>query len=249
MSTNEAVEVPLDNILLDSLRCGLPALLLRMVNPRGDQNTRSWLFPQSLMIPCQHQSGGNLTARSLQFMFIWSIKIKTNFKGMETSQPCVLVTENGTSARSPATLSPFRKKPHEVREEIGWLSDPWVHSNFGRQFRLWWMPVEDSKRVSRRRQAAELKRPAPAACAEPGASLAQVAHTHDLNAKLVHKSRCTVDAGGATRSGGQQAWPASASNQQRDRVRSTGDLRRRAVAFHRALGHVREHRIGSGTPG
>ena len=47
--------------------------------------------------------------------------------------------------------------------------------------------MEDSKRVSRRRHAADLKRQVLAACAEPGASVAQVALAHGLNANLVHK--------------------------------------------------------------
>ena len=55
--------------------------------------------------------------------------------------------------------------------------------------------MEDSKRVSRRRHAAELKRQVLAACAEPGASVAQVALAHGLNANLVHKWRRAVDAG------------------------------------------------------
>ncbi|WP_198161239.1 transposase, partial [Variovorax sp. WDL1] len=56
--------------------------------------------------------------------------------------------------------------------------------------------MEDSKRVSRRRHAADLKRQVLAACAEPGASVAQVALAHGLNANLVHKWRRTVDVGG-----------------------------------------------------
>jgi transposase len=56
--------------------------------------------------------------------------------------------------------------------------------------------MEDSKRVSRRRHAADLKRQVLAACAEPGASVAQVALAHGLNANLVHKWRRMVDAGG-----------------------------------------------------
>ncbi|MEJ1126393.1 transposase [Variovorax sp. CCNWLW225] len=56
--------------------------------------------------------------------------------------------------------------------------------------------MEDSKRVSRRRHAADLKRQVLAACAEPGASVAQVALAHGLNANLVHKWRRMVDARG-----------------------------------------------------
>jgi transposase len=55
--------------------------------------------------------------------------------------------------------------------------------------------MEDSKPVSRRRHAAELKQQVLAACSEPGASVAQVALTHGLNANLVHKWRRTLDAG------------------------------------------------------
>lgn len=57
--------------------------------------------------------------------------------------------------------------------------------------------MEGSKPVSRRRHAAELKKQVLAACAEPGASVAQVALTHGLNANLVHKWRRTVDASSA----------------------------------------------------
>lgn len=66
--------------------------------------------------------------------------------------------------------------------------------------------MEDSKPVSRRRHAAELKKQVLAACAEPGASVAQVALTHGLNANLVHKWRRTVDRGSADpRHGTRQA--------------------------------------------
>ncbi|MDM0037044.1 transposase [Variovorax sp. J22P271] len=66
--------------------------------------------------------------------------------------------------------------------------------------------MEDSKRSSRRRHAAELKRQVLAACAEPGASVAQVALAHGLNANLVHKWRRVVDAGGiASKPSDQQA--------------------------------------------
>jgi len=57
--------------------------------------------------------------------------------------------------------------------------------------------MEDSKPVSRRRHPAELKQQVLAACAEPGASVAQVALTHGLNANLVHKWRRTLEAGSA----------------------------------------------------
>lgn len=66
--------------------------------------------------------------------------------------------------------------------------------------------MEDSKQASRRRDAADLKRQVLAAYAEPGASVAQVALAHGLNANLVHKWRRAVDAGGvASKSGDQQA--------------------------------------------
>ncbi|VTU45987.1 Transposase (plasmid) [Variovorax sp. SRS16] len=66
--------------------------------------------------------------------------------------------------------------------------------------------MEDSKRVSRRRHAADLKRRVLAACAEPGASVAQVALAHGLNANLVHKWRRMVDSGGtASKASDQQA--------------------------------------------
>jgi len=51
-----------------------------------------------------------------------------------------------------------------------------------------------SKFTSRRRHSAELKAKVLAACAEPGASVAAVAHAHDLNANLVHKWRRRRDA-------------------------------------------------------
>ena len=57
--------------------------------------------------------------------------------------------------------------------------------------------MEDSKPVSRRRHAAELKKQVLEACAEPGASVAQVALTHGLNANLVHKWRRTMGPGSA----------------------------------------------------
>ena len=45
------------------------------------------------------------------------------------------------------------------------------------------------KSAPRRRHAAELKARVLAACDEPGASVAAIARTHDLNANLVHKWR------------------------------------------------------------
>ena len=46
-----------------------------------------------------------------------------------------------------------------------------------------------SKQAPRRRHDAELKARVVAACNEPGASVAAVAHANDLNANLVHKWR------------------------------------------------------------
>lgn len=45
------------------------------------------------------------------------------------------------------------------------------------------------KSAPRRRHCAELKAQVLAACDEPGASVAAIAHAHDLNANLVHKWR------------------------------------------------------------
>jgi len=49
--------------------------------------------------------------------------------------------------------------------------------------------MEDSKRMSRRRHAPELKQQVLEACAQPGASVAQVALTHGLNARLKRTRR------------------------------------------------------------
>jgi transposase len=49
--------------------------------------------------------------------------------------------------------------------------------------------LPDSKRPSRRRHDADLKSRVVAACDEPGASVAQIAMAHGLNANLVHKWR------------------------------------------------------------
>lgn len=49
--------------------------------------------------------------------------------------------------------------------------------------------MSDAKPASRRRHDAELKRQVIAACAAPGASVAQVAMSYGLNANLVHKWR------------------------------------------------------------
>lgn len=49
--------------------------------------------------------------------------------------------------------------------------------------------MSDAKPARRRRHDAELKRQVVAACAVPGASVAQVAMNYGLNANLVHKWR------------------------------------------------------------
>lgn len=50
-----------------------------------------------------------------------------------------------------------------------------------------------TKSASRRRHSAEVKAKVLAACDEPGASVAAVAHAHGLNANLVHKWRRSLD--------------------------------------------------------
>ena len=50
-----------------------------------------------------------------------------------------------------------------------------------------------SKPASRRRHSAAVKAKVLAACDEPGASVAAVAHAHGLNANLVHKWRRSLD--------------------------------------------------------
>ena len=55
--------------------------------------------------------------------------------------------------------------------------------------------MEDSKRTPRRRHPVELKADVLRECAEPGASIAQVALTHGLNANLVHKWRRQAERG------------------------------------------------------
>ncbi len=49
--------------------------------------------------------------------------------------------------------------------------------------------MQDSKKISRRRHSAELKAQVLAQCAQPGASIAQVALSHGINANVVHKWR------------------------------------------------------------
>jgi len=49
--------------------------------------------------------------------------------------------------------------------------------------------MPEAKPASRRRHDADLKRQVIAACAAPGASVAQVAMSYGLNANLVHKWR------------------------------------------------------------
>lgn len=70
--------------------------------------------------------------------------------------------------------------------------------------------MEDSKRASRRRHAADLKQRVLAACAEPGASVAQVALAHGLNANLVHKWRRLSTVNGTARGGRQDEFVALA---------------------------------------
>ena len=53
--------------------------------------------------------------------------------------------------------------------------------------------MEHSKRVVRRRHDDELKSKVLSECAAPGASVAQVALAHGLNANLVHKWRRQLD--------------------------------------------------------
>ena len=57
--------------------------------------------------------------------------------------------------------------------------------------------MEDTRRAPRRRHSEELRKRVLAECAQPGASVARVALTHDLNANLVHKWRRAADAAGA----------------------------------------------------
>ena len=52
--------------------------------------------------------------------------------------------------------------------------------------------MPDSNRIPRRRHSADLKQQVLVACDTPGASVAQVALTHGLNANLVHKWRRTT---------------------------------------------------------
>jgi transposase len=49
--------------------------------------------------------------------------------------------------------------------------------------------MQDSKKISRRRHSAALKAQVLAECAQPGASIAQVALSHGINANVVHKWR------------------------------------------------------------
>lgn len=55
--------------------------------------------------------------------------------------------------------------------------------------------MQDSKRAPRRRHPVELKACVLRECAEPGASIAQVAMMHGLNANLVHKWRRQAERG------------------------------------------------------
>ena len=49
--------------------------------------------------------------------------------------------------------------------------------------------MQDSKKISRRRHSTELRAQVLAECAQPGASIAQVAMSHGINANVVHKWR------------------------------------------------------------
>ena len=52
--------------------------------------------------------------------------------------------------------------------------------------------MQDANRTPRRRHGDDLKQQVLAECSAPGASVAQVALTHSLNANLVHKWRRTT---------------------------------------------------------
>ena len=52
--------------------------------------------------------------------------------------------------------------------------------------------MQDADRTRRRRHSADLKQRVLTECSAPGASVAQVALTHSLNANLVHKWRRTT---------------------------------------------------------
>jgi len=60
--------------------------------------------------------------------------------------------------------------------------------------------MSEAKPARRRRHDAELKRQVIAACAAPGASVAQVAMSYGLNANLVHKWRRLATDDGEVRS-------------------------------------------------
>ena len=55
--------------------------------------------------------------------------------------------------------------------------------------------MEQARRGSRRKHSDELKAEVLAECSEPGASVAEVALKHGLNANLVHKWRRSADRG------------------------------------------------------
>jgi len=55
--------------------------------------------------------------------------------------------------------------------------------------------MEEAKGQTRRRHDAELKKRVLSQCNEPGASVAQVALAHGLNANLVHKWRRLTESG------------------------------------------------------
>ena len=73
------------------------------------------------------------------------------------------------------------------------------------------MQSEDRKR--RRRYSAQLKAQVMAECAAPGASVAQVAMAHGINANVVHRWRQRAREGGARRTGVSAATPVAAATQ------------------------------------
>ena len=100
--------------------------------------------------------------------------------------------------------------------------------------------MPDSNRTPRRRHSAELKQQVLSACNMPGASVAQVALAHSLNANLVHKwRRMTGRGAGAAPVAGQrdafialamETSAASATSPPAPDIRI--ELRRGAMAVH-----------------
>ncbi len=73
------------------------------------------------------------------------------------------------------------------------------------------MQSEDRKR--RRRYSADLKAQVMAECAVPGASVAQVAMAHGINANVVHRWRQWAREGGPRRTSVSPATPVSAATE------------------------------------